>query len=82
MKVKHLCVGSILILLLVVFSISSCTVSQEPDLLKEAAVLIANQLGLPETSQSTEDRFIIFYAAELETGDVVSEGSPSKDVSR
>jgi hypothetical protein len=47
-----------------------------------AAIAIADQLGLPQTSQSTDDRFIIFYATELKSGDIVSEGVPFKSPRR
>ena len=78
MRAKYLCSLCILLSLLVMFIFSSCAVIQEQDRMRLAAIAIVDQLGLPETSQSTDDRFIIFYATELKNGDVVSEGDPFK----
>ncbi|MGJ8454050.1 C13 family peptidase [Pseudothermotoga sp. U03pept] len=80
MKERHFCLVFTCMLLL--FIIFSCAVPQEEDPMKQAAMSIADQLGLPETSQSTDDRFIIFYAAELKSGDIVSEGSPFKSLQK
>ncbi len=68
----------LLFVLLVIFLISSCVTIVEKDPIEQAAKSITTQLGLPETSQSLDDRSIIFFAAQLESGDIVSEGSPSK----
>ncbi|MFN4189888.1 MAG: C13 family peptidase [Pseudothermotoga sp.] len=72
----------LLFFLLVIFLISSCVIIVEKDPMEQAAKSIATQLGLPETSQSTDDRFIIFFAAELTSGDTVSVDDPFKSLSK
>ncbi|MFN3283339.1 MAG: hypothetical protein ACK40Q_03810 [Pseudothermotoga sp.] len=54
----------LLFVLFVIFLISSCVMTVEKDPMELAVKSIATQLGLPETSQSTDDRFIIFFATE------------------
>ncbi|AJC74657.1 hypothetical protein AJ81_02525 [Pseudothermotoga hypogea DSM 11164 = NBRC 106472] len=80
MRTKCLCCLCVLLFLLVMFIVTSCATIQEQDQMRLAAVAIADQLGLPKTSQSTDDRFIIFYATELKSGDIVSEGAPFKSL--
>jgi len=80
MKERSFCL--VFTCMLLVFIIFSCVVPQEEDPMKQAALSIVDQRGLPETSQSTDDRFIIFYAARLKSGDIVSEGSPFKSLQK
>lgn len=81
MKVRYAYLWFVLLSTMFLMPLSSCVMVQQIDPMSQAAISIATQLGLPETSQSTDDRFIIFFATELKSDDVVSEGDPFKSSS-
>lgn len=60
------------------FTLISCATSTTMNL-TIIAQMIAEQLDLPQTAESPNERHIIFFAAELKKGDIVTELDPTLD---